>query len=203
MKIEKYVKLSKNKYRIIFENGEVFDTYDNVILDNDLLLTHGISLELYKKILNDTTMYEKYYSCLKYISIRIRSTNEIKKYLKKKGASEQEINLIIEKLLATKNLDDDYFTKCYINDKLKFTSWGPYKIIFELKQHDINQEIINKYNYLFESNLIYNKISKIIDKQIEANSKLDKYKLKNKIYNHLFKSGYDSSMITNILSEKL
>ena len=31
MKIEKYVKLSKNKYRIIFENGEVFDTYDNVI----------------------------------------------------------------------------------------------------------------------------------------------------------------------------
>ena len=83
MKIEKYVKLSKNKYRIIFENGEVFDTYDNVILDNDLLLTHSISLELYKKILSDTTMYEKYYSCLKYISIRIRSTNEIKKYLKK------------------------------------------------------------------------------------------------------------------------
>ena len=56
MKIEKYVKLSKNKYRIIFENGEVFDTYDNVILDNDLLLTHSISLELYKKILSDTTM---------------------------------------------------------------------------------------------------------------------------------------------------
>lgn len=46
-------------------------------------------------------------------------------------------------------------------------------------------------------------MSKIIDKQIEANSKLDKYKLKNKIYNYLFKSGYDSSMITNILSEKL
>ena len=102
MKIEKYVKLSKNKYRIIFENGEVFDTYDNVILDNDLLLTHSISLELYKKILSDTTMYEKYYSCLKYISIRIRSTNEIKKYLKKHLYILIKIYLVFILLVNTK-----------------------------------------------------------------------------------------------------
>ena len=38
MKIEKYEKIGTLKYRLYLDNGEVIDTYDDVILENELLL---------------------------------------------------------------------------------------------------------------------------------------------------------------------
>ena len=44
LKISKYEKIGVDKYRIYLDNGEVIDSYDNVILENDLLLKKEISL---------------------------------------------------------------------------------------------------------------------------------------------------------------
>ena len=40
MKIDKYEKLKNGKYRVYLSTGEVIDTYDDVILNKDLLLKY-------------------------------------------------------------------------------------------------------------------------------------------------------------------
>ena len=82
MKIEKYEKTGKNKYRLYLDNGEVIDTYDNVILKNDLLLKKELSLSDYQIVMMESKIEEQYLACLKYISVRIRSSKEIRDYLK-------------------------------------------------------------------------------------------------------------------------
>lgn len=201
MRINKYQKISNSKYRLFLSNGEVIDTYANIILEQELLTKKELTLSTYNKILNDTIIYEKYDSCLKYIQVRVRSEKEIRDYLKRKKADQEEI--IIEKLINSNYLNDDYFAKCFINDKLKFTSWGPYKVINELKKHNINNEIINKYSYLLNDELIKQKLEKLINKKISANHKLDNVHLKNKLYNNFLKLGYESSMILTILNNIL
>ena len=52
MKIDKYEKIGKDKYRLFLSNGEVIDTYDNVILDNELLLKKELDNSLYNRIIN-------------------------------------------------------------------------------------------------------------------------------------------------------
>lgn len=203
MKINKYEKKSGNKYRLYLDNGEVIDTYDDVILENNLLIKKELDLSTYNKVMLDNSISDNYNACIKYINVRVRSKKEIIDYLKRKNVHDEDIDKIVSKLLKNKILDDEYFTSCFIKDKLKFTSWGPYKIINELKNHNIDSNIIDKYNYLFDDEEIYLKMERLVDKQIKANHKLDNGKLRNKIYNNLFNSGYKTSMIMEILNDKL
>ncbi|MCI9585330.1 MAG: hypothetical protein HFH45_01685, partial [Bacilli bacterium] len=53
MKIEK-IKKTGSKYKITLDNGEVINTYDDVILENNLLYDKNIDSDLFNKINNDT-----------------------------------------------------------------------------------------------------------------------------------------------------
>lgn len=203
MKIDKYERLTKGKYRLYLDNGEVIDTYDDVITENELLFKKNLDIVTYNKILSDSTIQEYYNACLKYITVRIRSQKEIENYLKRKKITANDIDIIIKKLLKNNLLNDEYFASCFIKDKLKFTSWGPYKIINELKKHNIDNTVIEKNSIYLDEEIIYEKLNKLVDKQIKANHKLDNYRLKNKLYNNLFQLGYKSSMIMAILNKKL
>ena len=201
MKIDKYEKTSKGKYRIYLDNGEVIDTYDDVILFNELLLKKDIDLSLYNKILFDTNISNGYNMCCKYISVRVRSVREISDYMRRKGID--NIDLIIDKLVCDGVLDDNRFCECFIKDKLRFTSWGPYKIVNELRNSGISNDIISKYQYLLDDSYIYDKLDRLICKQINCNRKLDNNKLRNKLYNSFLRNGYKSSMIVSILNDRL
>lgn len=200
VKVNKYERIGTNKYRIYLENGEIIDTYDNVILENDLLLKKEIDLDLYNKITKETILEEQYLSCLKYIEYRIRSTKEIKDYLIRKNIENQDIDLIIDKLTQNKYLNDDYFCKCFINDKLKFTNKGTYQIIEELKKNEITSTIIEKYSYLMDEEVMSERINKFIDKNIKTTKDISK--LRNKLYNNLVRLGYPIHLVITSLNQK-
>lgn len=201
MKINKYEHTGVDKYRIYLDNGEIIDTYDNVILSNDLLLKKEIDETLYQKIIKETTIEENYNACRKYIDYRIRSTKEIKDYLRKKNIDNTTTEIVIEKLTENNYLDDDNFCKCFINDKLKFTNMGEYKIISELKRNEIPDYIIDKYYYLINEEVMTERINKLIDKSIKTNK--DKTKLRNKLYNNLVRLGYRIDIVISNLNNKL
>ena len=201
MKIEKYEKIGTLKYRLYLDNGEVIDTYDDVILENELLLKKELDNYLYQKVLIETNTQEYYNSCIKYISIRLRATKEIDDYLKKKQVAAEDREKIIQKLLKKGLLNDEYFTECFIRDKLRFTNMGEYRIINELKKLNISSSIIEKYHDLMSREVMQEKIISRIEKQIKTNRKLDNYKLRNKIYTTLLREGYDNSQIVNILNQ--
>lgn len=201
IKIDKYEKIGKDKYRIYFENGEIIDTYDNVILNNELLLKKEVDNDLYDKIMKETILEEHYLSCQKYINYRIRSIKEIKDYLKKKYLDSFSIELIVDKLIENKYLDDDNFCRCFINDKLKFTNKGSYQLIDELKKNEISIDVIDKYYYLMDEDIMIDRINKIIDKNIK--SVKDKVKLRNKLYNNLVRLGYPINLVISSLNSRL
>ena len=202
MKIEKYEKIGHDKYRIYLDNGEVIDTYGEVILQNDLLLKRELTDLDYSYVFSETNLVEIYLMCEKYIGIRLRSVKEIRDYLFRKHVSEDDIEEVIFRLKKNNLLNDEIFCECFIKDKIKFTSMGSYKIIALLKEHQISNDIIQKYSYLFDSDEMREKLEKMIDKQIRANVKLDRYKLRNKIYYSLMNQGYSSSDIVSLLNEK-
>lgn len=201
MKIEKYEKIDTLKYRLYLDNGEIIDTYDDVILENELLLKKELDEHLYNKILIDTNLQEYYNACVKYIQTRLRSTKEIDDYLKRKQVTEEDRIFIIEKLTKKGLLNDKYFTKCFIHDKLKFTNMGEYRIINELKKLNISTPIIEENKYLFNEEIIQEKINKKIEKAIKSNHKLDNYKLRNKLYNSLLRDGYNPSQVISSLNQ--
>ena len=200
MRIEKYELTKKNIYNVYLSNGEVLELNGKVITDNELLIKKDIDNELYDKLKRDNTICILVDTSVKYIDRRLRSINELRDYLKNKEEDTIIIEEVIDKLIDYKYLDDDRFTKAFIKDKLNFTNWGDYKIKNELKRLGVNEEI--NYNNIsnIDDNIFYERINKIIDKDISINKKYSGIKLKNKIYNHLLTLGYSKEKVISIIN---
>lgn len=200
MKIEKYGLTKKNIYNVYLSNGEVLELNGKVITDNELLIKKDIDNELYDKLKRDNTICILVDTSVKYIDRRLRSINELRDYLKNKEEDTIIIEEVIDKLIDYKYLDDDRFTKAFIKDKLNFTNWGDYKIKNELKRLGVNEEIIYNNISNIDDNIYYERINKIIDKDISTNKKYGGIKLKNKIYNHLLTLGYSKEKVISIIN---
>ena len=193
MKIIKYEKKGNNTYKIYLENNQTINLYEDVIIKNNLLYKKEIDESLLEKLDIDNNKEDIYNKCVKYISVRIRSINEIKEYLKRKEIDNILIETTIDKLIKNNLLNDEIFTKAFIKDKLNFTTMGPYRIEQELKKHKIDSNLIYKYLNEIDDETIDNKINKQITKLIKSNRK--KQNIRNKIYTNLLSLGYSNEMI--------
>lgn len=199
MEIIKYKKVINGKYKIILSDNIEISLYEDLILKYNLLITKKIDENLLNQLIEENEFYEIYNSCLKHISAKIRSIKEMNIFLNKKNIDENISKKIINKLVKNNYLSDELYTKYYILDKINLTNDGPYKIINNLKQNDIDNYLIDK--YLKDYDEVFNeKLNKLIKKYIKANHSQSGNILKNKIYNNLINLGYDKSMIIDNLN---
>ena len=199
MKIVKYIKLSSGKYKVLFDNKKELILYEKVIKDTNLLYKKEITSEEYNNLVSLNNYHDIYNKAIKYIEIRLRSKKEIINYLNKMNLSTEVIDDILNKLIDNYYIDDERFSKAYINDKYNFSNNGPYKIINELVKLGINKD--TAYTYTFD--IITNeeeKINKLINKYIKSDRKHDWYYLRNKIYNNLINLGYSKEIVLSILN---
>lgn len=199
MRILKIKKLKSGKYKLTLDNGNVLELYDDVILKSNILYTKEISDDLLKKINKDNSYYCYYNKALKYLSTKMRSTKEVKKYLEKFELNDTDKHNIIDKLKKIGLLNDSLFVKAYINDKLYLSNVGPYKIKRELLEHNIDEDLIDDYLQEIDNNIINDKIKKYIIKKMKNNNKLSSYQLKNKIMNDLVNKGFEKADISEVL----
>ncbi len=199
MKIIKYEKKHNGNYLIYLDDGRKIKLNEDVILKHKLLYKKEIDDVLLDEITVDNNNYDIYNKCVNYIGVRLRSINEIKEYMKRKGVSEDLIDETIKRLIKNKLLDDELFTKAFIKDKMNFTTMGPYRIEMELTKHNIDNKIIMKYISEIDDSELENKINKQITKLMKSNK--NKPNLKNKIYNNLLNLGYSSEFILENLNK--
>ena len=188
MKINKFKKIGSNKYKIYFDNESLI-VYEDVILKYNLLYK-----ENYKSSIYDVS--------IKYISVRMRSKKELEEYLKKKKYDQKDIEETIKRLQSQDLLNDEKFAKSYINDKLYLTNYGLTKIKNDLLKLGVEEYIIDAIVNNIDLQVINDKLSKIIDKELKINSKLPTNKLNNKIINRCINLGYNYEDILNILNDK-
>jgi len=199
MKVEKYKKKGKDKYELFFENGTSLELYEDVIVNSGLLLDKNIDGTRLEEIRKQNNKSEIYIKCVKYISIRLRSKNEIEQYLLKNSYEKKLIDETIDKLFKVGLLNEEQFVKSFINDKLLMTNYGPYKIKNELLKHKIDEKIIDKNISNIDEKTLEEKIVKIINKYIKTNNKYSKYILKSKIQDQLNILGYPKYLYQNLI----
>lgn len=199
MKIIKYKKMGSGNYQIEFDNLTKVKLNEDIILKYNLLYKKEIDEYFLQELVNENNKYDIYNKCIKYIGIRLRSINEVREYMYHKGIDAEYVETIIQKLIKNKLLDDLVFTQAFIKDKLRFSTMGPYKIEKELKNHQIDQEIIYKYINEIDNDFLEEKINKLISKMIKTNR--GKNNLRNRIYHNLLALGYKNEMIVSNLNK--
>ena len=199
MKISKIKKLTGGKYKIILEDGDVINTYDDVILSTNILYTKELDEESLKKIKSKNDYYGLYSKAIKLISKRLRSEYEIEEYLNKNNPLEIDIKKIISDLKNNGYINDYNFTKAYIYDRFNLSNDGPYKIKKELINHNIDEEVIDKNLSEIKKEDIIKKIEKYVSKKVRIDHKHSSNMLKNKLKLELYNLGYDNKDIEDVL----
>ena len=158
MKIIKYIKVSKSKYKIILEDNETITLYEDVILKYELLLKKEI-LDL-NSILEFNKKYELYDKVLSYINKKIRCEREIINYLKKYTTDDNLINEIISKLKSNNILNEENYITSFIHDKIYLSLDGPVKIKNDLLNLGFDEDMIIDNLKVFDQDLIEERINK-------------------------------------------
>ena len=199
MKILKYKKI-KNKYRVYLEK-EYIDLFEDVIINNNLLLMKEIDNNLLVKLKEENNKYEIIDSSISYINKKLRTKSEIRRYLSKKY-NKNEIEYAIKELENRGYIDDEKYIKAYIYDKFNLTNDGPIKIKNDLYKEHFDEKLINKYIEDINIEDIEDKLDKLIDKKIRASKNYSGSVLKYKLFNYFVNIGYDKEIISNLLDKK-
>lgn len=198
MKILKFKKTSKDKYKLYLDNGDVISLYEDVIVNNNLLLKKEVDKDLVDELVKQNNDVHVYGMALNYISIRIRSKKELIDYLHKKEVSENLINDTITRLEKEGYINDFTFAKAYTTDQMTLTPKGPLKIKGELIKLGITDDITNEVIEDIDNNIVIEKLNNLLEKQIRIR-KDSSNMLKLKLLNYFYNLGYEKEMILNEL----
>lgn len=200
MKITKFKKVGRNKYKVFFNNTDLI-LYEDIILKYDLLIKSDIDTGLLDKIILENRDYEVYDLALSYIEVKMRNRRELYKYLINKGFEEEIVNKTLNKIEDLGLLDKKSYITAFINDKVNLSNDGPYKIKNALLDLDFDEKDIDDYLYTIDREVWSNKLDKLIDKKKSLMKSKSYYMFINKIKNDLFNLGYDKDMIDEKLSK--
>ena len=201
MRIIKYKKGSKGLYKVELDDGRVLSLYEDVILKFDLLLKKEIMDSDLDSINKYNLECDVYYVALNNIKSRFKSEFELRNILKKKEYPDEYIELAITKLIKQGYLNDRLFARSYINNQMLTTSRGPLRIQRDLLDKKIDYNVINEELSVFSEEEQMMKIKKIISKKLQSNHSRGGYVLKQKIVNDVKLLGYDSLVISRVISE--
>lgn len=183
------IKLNKNGKYVVTIDNEKYNLYQDTILKYLLFSKKEIDKTLLENIIKDNNFYDAYYKIIKFVSIRLRTENEIRKKLNTLFILKKDQDKIIDKLKEQGYLNDELYIKSYINDKINLSLEGPEKVKRDLLKNGFKEEDILKYLCLFDS-INEERINKIINKKLKANHKLSKRMFTTKVGNDLRNLGY-------------
>ncbi len=200
MKILKYEKIKNNQYKLYLDDSTTINLYDEIILNYNLLIKKTINNQELPDIIASNDFYVAYYKAIKYLNIKMRTKKEIAKYLKK-DFNDSIIDKVINKISKEGYLNDESYASSYVNNQINLTNNGYNKILRNLNELDIPEDIAKKYLDKVTKDIWQEKIKKLINKKLKNNKKISEQKMKEKLIYDLVNQGYNRSDINNILDE--
>ncbi len=202
MKIIKFVKQKDNRYKIKFLDNEDIVFYDDLIIKYNLLTHKEIDEEELEKLVEENKYLEAYYRSIKYINKKIRTEKEIKNYLYKLFDDSKIVKETIKRLKEDNYINEEFYIKAYINDKIHLTNDGPYKIKRNLSDLGFDKEMIDDYLNKIDDSIFYDKLVKLVEKRVKLNHHYNASKLREKICYDLSNLGYEKSVIIDVVIEQ-
>ena len=132
---------------------------------------------------------------VKYISSNLKTTQQIRDYLRKKEYNPQIVDYVIDKMIEYKYLDDEAYAKTYISTYS--SKFGKMKLISQLKAKGIKESTIDS---VFSDDVkMEDSIQKVAEKYLK--NKEIKPDIYMKLSRFLYSRGYEFDDINSCINE--
>lgn len=206
MKITKIEKQKKNqsRYNIFIEGEFAFGLYDDSLLKHGLRSGDELTESKVEQIRKEDEFIFGKRSAYNFLSRRQRTVKEVEKKLKQLEVSDLTISEVINYFLETGYLNDEDFSKEFIESKIRRRPTGRRIIKSGLRFKGIEDEMAEdllKKNY--SENLELSKAEEAAKKYLSKNEKrfkdiLDK---RSKLYRHLVSRGFPMDLVQKVVKD--
>lgn len=192
------IKAQKNQKRVNINLDGSFGF--GLDLENFMKLQLKVNQELTQEEINEiikkAELSKSFDKTLRFAMTRPRSLKEVKDYFRRKEIDKSIHQTIIDRLTKLELLDDQKFTKWWVDQRLAFKQKSKKDITFELRQKGIDTNIIK--NVLDDSEIDEVKIAReLITKKIYRWQKYDEKIRKQKISQYLASKGFSWDVINS------
>ena len=203
-------KRRKGRFNIYIDGQFSFALDESLLAKNMLIAGKSLTGDQIEKLIKENEAGKLFDASLRFLSYRPRSEKEVKDFLAKKTARVENIKFteasqspvisqIITRLKQQSFLDDEEFAEWWVKARTSSQPKGPYLIKRELTGKGIDKEIIEKAISKIKNQTELGR--NVIEKKIKTWEKLTNLELKNKIYQHLARRGFDSAAIKEVIAQ--
>jgi regulatory protein len=185
-------KRNKNRYNIYLDKEFAFGVSEDVVVNKRLSVGQEVDDVYIKTVIEAEEKQKCFNDAVNLLSFRLRSEQELKTRLRKKGYEDNWIEDALEKLRYYKYVDDEQFARMFTNDRMNLKKLGQRAIKQELRMKGINKEIIDEVvEEICEEETELSQAIELAEKKARTlSSKDDFYKQRQKLLQHLVRKGY-------------
>lgn len=197
--------LKSSNYQLTIEKNNKEEKYkvsEQFIFTNQLFKPKTISKDEYSKLISKIVFDNLYIKAINFISYQMRTISEVKKKIQKDTTDKLMINKVIEELKSKKYLNDDYYAKEFIQQKMEYDLVGPKYIKEKLIGKGIHFDLIDKYLVNYKQELEFDKISTIIDNETKYPIKKPLNKAILSIKKRLINKGFSMNVVNDSIKHK-
>lgn len=178
-------KRDKNRVNVYLDEVYSF----SISINAAALLHKGQPLdgEQIRELKGEDETVRAYSVALRFLGFRARSCAEMEKHLSEKKFPKQVVKTTISRLLKDRYLDDRDFSRQWLESRSRFKPKSAYAISYELKNKGIEESVISDTLEDFNE---FDAALHAVDKKRYQWEKLDKEKLKKKLFNFLGNRGF-------------
>lgn len=137
-------------------------------------------------------------SVLRFLSIRPRSQQEVRRYLEAKISDREQISKIIDRLVSSRLLDDKEFSSWLVSSRSRTRPRSVFLLKKELTSFGVSPEIISD---TLSSQDDVLQAQNLLSRKIDTWSHLSRLQFRRKAYNLLSRKGFSSSVIETVLKK--
>ncbi len=192
-------KKNKSRYNIFIDKGKgdefAFSVSEEVLIKMNLKKGLEINELDMEEIAYLDDIQKAYSASLLYLSHRMRSEAEVKRYLKEKDYEDSVIKEVLHKLHSHKYLDDLEFASALVRTRMNAGDKGPVVIRQEMKEKGLQEQTIEQALEQYDKELQIEHACRLAGKLAKKHSGSSLVEMKRKIEQSLLRKGYASSII--------
>lgn len=197
-------KSNQHRYNIYLTDGEReqfgLSVDENTLIKFNLRKGIELSQEELARLKSMDLIEQSYHDALRYLSYRMRTTEEMRDYLKKKALEQEYIEDIIQRLTEQNLLDDQQYANMYVTSKICATTKGPRYIHAELVKKGIPKHMIDQALQQYTYTLQLQHATNIVDKRLKRKNRHSFQKKLTQAKAYLQRNGFSAEVIADALS---
>jgi regulatory protein len=132
-----------------------------------------------------------------------KCSNDMLVKLSQWGVNEDDAELILDRLIEEKYIDDERFARSFVRDKFRFNKWGKTKIAYQLRGNRINSTTVNAAMEEIDGDDYWEALLDLVKEKNKSIKAANQYDRKGKLVRFAQSRGFEMDLIYMALDEIL